>query len=119
MGIHSQAQNQRHFRKYNAYFVAKGFKQNVSVDFNETFALVAKILSICLLLAHAHTPIFYVTQGIVMNASRNGSLDKRIFMSQSDGFVYYQHPQFVRKLIRTLYELKQAAHRFVRCSVKH
>lgn len=68
---------------------------------------MAKLRSIRLQLAHAHTGNLYVTTCDVKNAFLNGFLDENIFMSQLESFVGHQCPQFVGKLNCTLYGLKQ------------
>ena len=46
----------------------------------------------------------------VNNAFLNGKLQETIFMSQLEGFVDLDKPEYVCKLHKTLYELKQAQH---------
>lgn len=104
----TRATKQRH----KARLVAKGFQQRRGVDFNETYAPVAKLSSIRLLLAHAHTRGLVVSQVDVKNPFLNSKLDEEIYMRQPKGFVNMRHPNHVCKLRRTIYGLKQAARGF-------
>lgn len=94
---------------YKARLVAKGFSQQHGVEYFDTFAPVARLSSIRLLLAMAVCNREYIHQMDVNNAFINGHLKEDIYMQQPEGFVSEQHPNYVCKLQRTLYGLKQAA----------
>ena len=95
--------------RYKARLVAKGFQQRRGVDFMHTFAPVARISSIRLLLAHALCADIPVHQMDVKNAFLNGVLNEDVYMRQPEGFIDPDRPHHVCKLNRTLYGLKQAA----------
>jgi hypothetical protein len=66
--------------------VARGFSQTYGVDFGDTFALVAKFVSIRTLLSFGVALNFEIYQMDVKCAFLNGELNKDIYMSQPDGY---------------------------------
>lgn len=84
----SRATTERH----KAPLVAKGFQQLCGADFNQTYASVARMTSIHLLLAHGHTRRLFVPQVDVKDAVLNGHLDEKIYMRQPKRFVDNRHP---------------------------
>lgn len=92
-----------------ARLVAKGFQQRCGVDFNQTYAPVARQSSISLLLANGHTRVLLVLLVDVKNAFLKDHLNEGIYMRHSEGFVDNHHPHFICKLNRTLYNLKRAS----------
>ena len=94
--------------RYKARLVAKGFLQKYGVDFEETFAPVAKFASIRIILSIAAQYKLVLHQMDVKTAFLNGLLEEEIFMKQPEGFVDPKHPDHVCKLKRALYGLKQS-----------
>jgi transposase InsO family protein len=94
--------------RYKARLVAKGFAQTEGVDFQETFAPVAKFTSIRCLLAIAAAEGLDVHQMDVKTAFLNGDLEEEIYMVQPEGFVEKGSEHLVCKLKKALYGLKQA-----------
>lgn len=94
---------------YKARLVAKGFKQSYGVQYFETYAPVAGITSIRLLLSIAVRNQCIIHQMDVKNAFINGHLQEEIYMQQPSGFVSAQYPNKVCKLNKAIYGLKQAA----------
>ena len=94
--------------RYKARLVAQGFSQKEGVDFNETFAPVAKFCSIRALLALAAHQDLEIHQMDVNTAFLNGDLDEDIYMRQPDGYVVAGKEHLVCKLNKSLYGLKQA-----------
>ena len=92
--------------KYEAILVAKGYSQVHGIDYNETFAPVAKMDSISLALAIAASKQFEVHHMDMKCDFLNGDLNKEIYMQQPQGFV--SNPYFVCRLKKSLYGLKQA-----------
>ena len=88
--------------------MAKGFLQKYGVDFEETFAPVAKFTSIRIILSLAAHYQLVLHQMDVKTAFLNGILDEEIYMKQPEGFVDYNYPDHVCKLKRALYGLKQS-----------
>ncbi|GBE88792.1 Retrovirus-related Pol polyprotein from transposon TNT 1-94 [Sparassis crispa] len=92
--------------KYKARLVAKGFTQVEGLDFNETFAPVAKFASVRTLLALAAKLDLEIHQMDVKSAFLNGDLDEEIYMKVPPGF--RRSNSLVWKLNKALYGLKQA-----------
>ena len=78
------------------------------VDFNETFASVARLESIRILLAIANHLNFKLYQMDVKSAFLNGMLQEEVYVEQPKGFVDPHRPDDVYKLKRSFYGLKQA-----------
>ncbi|KAL8091628.1 hypothetical protein AgCh_034040 [Apium graveolens] len=78
------------------------------IDFDETYAPVARIESIRMLLAYACHKNFKVYQMDVKSAFLNGILEEEVYVKQPPGFEDAAHPDYVYKLYKALYGLKQA-----------
>jgi transposase InsO family protein len=94
--------------RYKARLVAKGYAQTYGIDYNETFAPVAKFNSIRTILAIAAMEDFEVHQMDVKTAFLNGDLEDEIYMKQPEGYVQPGQEHLVCKLQKTLYGLKQS-----------
>ncbi len=93
---------------YKAKLVAKGFTQTYEMDYNETFAPVAKLTSICCILALAALEDMEIHQMDVKTTFLKGKLEKEIYMEQPQGFVHEGGEHLVCKLHKSLYGLKQS-----------
>ncbi|XP_075489478.1 uncharacterized protein LOC142528320 [Primulina tabacum] len=91
-----------------ARLVAQGYTQIQGIDFDETFAPVARIESVRLLLAIACHMDIKLYQMDVKIAFLNGILNEEAYVSQPKGFEDPHHPDHVYKLKKALYGLKQA-----------
>ncbi|KAJ9544634.1 hypothetical protein OSB04_024341 [Centaurea solstitialis] len=91
-----------------ARLVTKGFKQQAGIDYDETFAPVARIEAIRIFLAYAAHKNFTVYQMDVKTAFLNGELKEEVYVSQPEGFVDRTKPTHVYILDKALYGLKQA-----------
>ena len=94
---------------YNkARLVAQGYSQQEGIDYTETFAPVARLEAIRLLLSYEvnHNIILY--QMDVKSAFLNGVIYEEVFVKQPPGFEDLKHPDDVYKLKKSLYGLKQA-----------
>jgi transposase InsO family protein len=98
--------------KFKARLVAKGFHQRVGIDFNETFAPVAHSESHRILLSLIPKMNLKLRQADVVNAFLCGDIDCDIFMKQPEGFTNEELPDYVCKLNKGLYGLKQAGYLF-------
>nr|GFC09386.1 Gag-Pol polyprotein [Tanacetum cinerariifolium] len=88
--------------------VAKGYAQKEGVDFEESFAHVARLEAVRLFIAYATHKYFTVYQMDVKTAFLYGSLKQEVYVNQPDGFVDPYHPDKVYRLKKALYGLKQA-----------
>nr|GFA53602.1 retrovirus-related Pol polyprotein from transposon TNT 1-94 [Tanacetum cinerariifolium] len=91
-----------------ARLVAVGYSQQEGIDYDETFAPVARIEAIRLFLAYAAHKDFKVFQMDVKTMFLNGILKKEVYVGQPPGFVRKQYPDHVYALDKALYGLKQA-----------
>jgi hypothetical protein len=94
--------------RYKARLVARGFSQQYGIDFEETFAPVARISSVRLILAIAVANNYEIHQMDVTAAYLNGRLEEEIYLQQPEGFEDKNNPDGVYRLRRALYGLKQA-----------
>ncbi|KAD5803068.1 hypothetical protein E3N88_14428 [Mikania micrantha] len=94
--------------KYKARLVAKEFSQLQGVDFQETFAPVARFETIRLLIAIAAQMRWKIHQLDVKSAFLNGELTEEIYVDQPEGFVMPGKEHMVYRLKKALYGLKQA-----------
>ncbi|KAK2423598.1 cysteine-rich RECEPTOR kinase [Trifolium repens] len=91
-----------------ARLVAQGYTQVEGLDFEETFAPVARLESIRLLLGVACILKFKLYQMDVKSAFLNGYLHEEVYVEQPKGFTDHVYPNHVYKLKKALYGLKQA-----------
>ena len=96
--------------RYKARWVAKGFSQHAGVDYNKTFAPVAKFPSIRVLLAVATQLNLELHQMDVDTAFLYGVIKEDIYITQLEGFIDTVHPNWVCHMKQALYGLKQAPH---------
>ncbi|GJV23696.1 retrovirus-related pol polyprotein from transposon TNT 1-94 [Tanacetum coccineum] len=96
------------FLKNKARLVAKGHRQEVGIDFEESFAPVARIKAIRIFIANAASKNMTIYQMDVKTAFLNGELKKEVYVCQLEGFVDPDHPTYVYHLKKALYGLKQA-----------
>nr|GEU90776.1 Gag-Pol polyprotein [Tanacetum cinerariifolium] len=94
--------------KNKSRLVVKGYHQEEGIDFEESFALVARMEAIRIFLAYAAHKSFTVFQMDVKTAFLHGSLKKDVYVCQPEGFINADHPSHVYKLKKALYGLKQA-----------
>ena len=95
-------------RKFKARLVIKGFSQRAGIDYSETFAPVAHMSSLKVVLTIAAQENLTLRQIDVVGAFLNGDIDGEIYMKQPDGFAVQGQRQKVCKLNKALYGLKQA-----------
>nr|GEY81261.1 hypothetical protein [Tanacetum cinerariifolium] len=91
-----------------AHLVARGYHQEEWINFEESFALVARLEAIRFFLAYVAHKNMVVYQMDVKTAFLNGNSREEVYVSQPDGFVDLDNPNHVYKLKKALYGLKQA-----------
>ncbi|RVW21330.1 Retrovirus-related Pol polyprotein from transposon RE1 [Vitis vinifera] len=94
--------------KYKARLVVKGYSQVFGVDFSETFAPVARLDTIRMLLALTAQKGWKTYQLDVKSAFLNGYLQEEIYVEQPEGFQVKGQEEKVYLLKKALYGLKQA-----------
>ncbi|GJU56966.1 copia protein [Tanacetum coccineum] len=87
---------------------AQGYNQQEGIDYDETYAPVARLESIRILLAYACALDFKLYQMEVKSALLNGFINEEVYMAQPLGFIDFAKPNYVYRLKKSLYGLKQA-----------
>jgi hypothetical protein len=90
-----------------ARLVAEGYSQVEGLDFGETFAPIARLEAIRILLAFAASKGFKLYQIDVKSAFLNGVIQEEVYVRQPPGFKNPKYPDRVYKLSKALYGLKQ------------
>jgi hypothetical protein len=95
--------------KFKARLVAQGYSQTEGIDYNEVFSPVVRNTSIRSLLALANILDWEIHQMDVTTAFLQGDLTDEIYMKQPEGYRSKENPDYVCKLKKSLYGLKQSA----------
>ncbi|GJY54149.1 retrovirus-related pol polyprotein from transposon TNT 1-94 [Tanacetum coccineum] len=88
--------------------VAKGYKQEEGINFEESFAPVARLEAVRMFIAFAAHMNITIFQMDVKTAFLNGPLKEEVYVSQPEGFIDSKFPNHVYRLKKALYGLKQA-----------
>nr|GEX89748.1 hypothetical protein [Tanacetum cinerariifolium] len=101
------------FKRLNVWvnksrLVVRGYRQEEGINFEESFAPVARMEAIRIFLAYAAHNSFTMFQMDVKTAFLHGSLKEDVYVCQPEGFINTDHPSHVYKLKKALYGLKQA-----------
>jgi hypothetical protein len=91
-----------------ARLVAKGYSQVEGLDFDESYATIARLESIRILLVYATYHGFKLYQMDVKSAFLNGPIKEEVYVEQPPSFEDSEYPNHVYKLSKALYGLKQA-----------
>ena len=94
--------------KYKARFMAKGFSQREGVDYEETFALVARYSSIRAVISLAVEKGWSVHQMDVKTSFLNEVVEEEVYVEQHEGFEVGSRETHVCRLRRAFYGLKKA-----------
>nr|GEX51300.1 retrovirus-related Pol polyprotein from transposon TNT 1-94 [Tanacetum cinerariifolium] len=89
--------------------VAQGHNQQEGIDYDETYASVARLESIRILLAYACALDFKLFQMNVKSAFLNGFINEEVYVTQPLGFIDFKKSDHVYKLKKALYGLKQVS----------
>ena len=106
--FHNKTDEERNVIRNKACLVAQGYSQVEGVDFDETFASIACMESIRVLLALACHLKFELYQMDVKIAFLNGFLKEDVYVAQLIGFIDPHFPYHVLYFKKALYGLKQA-----------
>ncbi|GJY94831.1 retrovirus-related pol polyprotein from transposon TNT 1-94 [Tanacetum coccineum] len=91
-----------------ARLVAQGYNQQEGLDYDETYAPVARLESIRIISAYAWALNFKLFQMDVKSEFLNGFINEEVYVAQPLGFIDFKKPDHVYKLKKALYGLKQA-----------
>ena len=94
--------------RYKARLVAKGYAQTHGVDYEKTFAPVAKMTIVRTVIALATTKGWHLHQMDVKNAFLQGELEEEVYMVQPPSFNSSTHPKAICRLKKPRYGLNQA-----------
>nr|GEV27684.1 retrovirus-related Pol polyprotein from transposon TNT 1-94 [Tanacetum cinerariifolium] len=91
-----------------ARLVAQGYSQQEGIDYDATYAPVARLESIGILLAYACALDFKLFQMDVKSIFLNGFINEEVYVAQPSRFIDFEKSDHVYKLKKALYDLKQA-----------
>nr|GEY62521.1 retrovirus-related Pol polyprotein from transposon TNT 1-94 [Tanacetum cinerariifolium] len=94
--------------RHKARLVEKGYAQEEGIDFEESFALIARLEAVWIFIAYAAHKSFPIYQMDVKTAFLNGPPKEEVYVAQPDGFVDPYLQEKVYRLRKALYGLKQA-----------
>jgi hypothetical protein len=107
MGIKRKYKTDETFDRYKTRSVAQGFTQVERIDYDETFSLMVKIISLHVLFALATIHDYHVHQLDVQTTFLHGHLDEEIYMEQPLSYMSSQNEHKVCELLKSNYGLKQ------------
>lgn len=93
---------------YKARLVAQGFSQRPGVDYEETFAPVIRFESVRTIIALSAKHNMKIHQMDVSSAFLNGNIEEELYLTQPEGFIQSGKENFLCKLNKAIYGLKQA-----------
>ncbi|KAL8157440.1 hypothetical protein AgCh_002223 [Apium graveolens] len=91
-----------------ARLVVQGYNQHEGIDYDETYAPVARLEAIRILMAFAAHKKFKLYQMDVKSAFLNGYLKEEVYVKQPPGFIHEKYPNYVYKLKKSVYGLRQS-----------
>ncbi|MCO5548313.1 hypothetical protein L7F22_001770 [Adiantum nelumboides] len=95
------------FERYTARLVAKRYAQTYGINYEETFALVAKMATVCTIIVMVAAKGWFMHQMDVKNAILQGELQEEVYVEQPPGNEDGKHLDYVCHLCKALYGLKQ------------
>jgi hypothetical protein len=115
MGVPQQAKRTRSGDKKQGSTCGKRLCQVAGLDFEETFAPMARLKLIRILLAYAAHHSFKLFQMDMKSAFLNGPIKEEVYVEQPPSFEDYGYPDHDYKLSKALYGLKQAPRAWYEC----
>ena len=100
----------RSIEKHKDIFVAKGFSQVEGIDYEETFAPVARYSSIRSILSLVAQMGWKIHQMDVKTTLLNGVIEEEVYIEKRQGFKNFDRESHVCRLKRALYGVKQTPH---------
>nr|GEZ33012.1 retrovirus-related Pol polyprotein from transposon TNT 1-94 [Tanacetum cinerariifolium]GEZ46657.1 retrovirus-related Pol polyprotein from transposon TNT 1-94 [Tanacetum cinerariifolium] len=91
-----------------ARLVSQGYNQQEGIDYDKTYAPVARLESVRILLAYACALDFKLFQIDIKSAFLNGFINEEVYVAQPPRFIDFTKPNHVYRLKKALYGLKQA-----------
>nr|GEW56909.1 retrovirus-related Pol polyprotein from transposon TNT 1-94 [Tanacetum cinerariifolium] len=88
--------------------VSQGYNQQEGIDYDENYALIARLESIRILLAYFCALDFKLFQMDVKSVFLNGFINEEVYVAQPSGFIDFEKPNYVYKLKKALYGLKHS-----------
>jgi hypothetical protein len=108
MGVEKERWRNGEVVRNKSRLVAQGYSQNEGIDYEETFAHVASLEAVRILLAFSVAKGFKLYQMDVKSAFLNGFLEEEVYVKKPPGFDSVEFPHSVYRLRKALYEFKQA-----------
>jgi hypothetical protein len=105
--FHNKQDEQGVVTRNKVRLVVKGYAQVTGLNFDETFAPVARLESISILLSYATHHGFKLFQMDVKSAFLNGPIKEEVYVEKPSGFEDSEYPDHVFKLNKAFYGLKQ------------
>nr|GFA72878.1 putative RNA-directed DNA polymerase [Tanacetum cinerariifolium] len=96
--------------KNKARLATRGYRREEGIDFEDSFAPVARLEALRIFLTYASHKNMVVYQMDVKTVFLHGNLREEFYVSQPDGFVDQDNPNHVYKIKKDLYGLKQVPH---------
>ena len=106
--LRTKPDEQGTFTRNKARLVVQVYNQEEGIGYEDSFAPVARIEAIRILIAFAAHMEFKLYQMDVKSAFLNGYLKEEVYVMQPPGFENNEFPNYVFKLHKALYGLKQA-----------
>ena len=107
MGITLKSHSDDSLERYKARLGVKGYTQSYGIDYEETFAPIAKLNTVCILLALAASLTWKINQFDVKNAFLHGDLKEEIYVDLPQGYYAPAPLGTVCHLKKTIYGWKQ------------
>nr|GEW27040.1 putative reverse transcriptase domain-containing protein [Tanacetum cinerariifolium] len=102
--IEAMQEELHQFDRLQARLVAKGYAQEEDIDFEESFAPVARLEAVRIFIAYAAHKSFLIYQMDVKTTFLNGPLKEEVYVTQPDGFVDPDHPEKAKYALEILHK---------------